>query len=299
MKYMKKSSNASKKKNPSKNATKPEEKQNIPSIITLLTDFGLKDTYVAQMKGVILSISPETKIVDITHQIPPQNILQAAYLLSTATKHFPKKTIHIVVVDPGVGSERKAIVIQTKRSFLVGPDNGVLILAAEEEGITKIVQITNKKYMLNKISQTFHGRDVFAPAAAFLSKGIQLSDLGPELNRQNIVYLPIEKAKIIGKKIVGQIIHIDRFGNAVTNITKTITEKFGIKYGDDIRIKINKKPKIEKRISFRPTFSHVKKGEIIALINSDDKLELSVNQGSAEKILHLKVKMFLEIELNK
>ncbi len=296
MKYMKKSSNASKKKNPPKKPTKPEEKQNMHSIITLLTDFGLKDTYVAQMKGVILSISPETKIVDITHQIPPQNILQAAYQLSTATKYFPKKTIHVVVVDPGVGSERKAIVIQTKRSLLVGPDNGVLTLTTEEEGITKIVQITNKKYMLNKISTTFHARDIFAPAAAFLSKGISLSDLGSELDSQDIEYLPIEKAKIIGKKIVGQIIHIDRFGNAVTNITKAITEKIGIKYGDNIKIKINKKPKIEKKIIFKPTFSLAKKGETIFLINSDDKLEISVNQGSAEKILDLKVKMPLEIE---
>ena len=239
MKYMKKSSNASKKKNPPKKPTKPEEKQNMHSIITLLTDFGLKDTYVAQMKGVILSISPETKIVDITHQIPPQNIIQAAYQLSTLTKYFPKKTIHVVVVDPGVGSERKAIVIQTKKSLLVGPDNGVLTLTAEEEGITKIVEITNKKYMLNKISTTFHARDIFAPAAAFLPKGISLSDLGSELDSQDIEYLPIEKAKIIGKKIVGQIIHIDRFGNAVTNITKAITEKIGIKYGDNIKIKIS------------------------------------------------------------
>jgi len=291
--------NALKKNNAFRKTIKPEEKQNMPSIITLLTDFGLKDTYVAQMKGVILSISPETKIVDITHQIPPQDILQASYLLSTATKHFPKDTIHVVVVDPGVGSQRKAIAILTKKSLLIGPDNGVLTLVAEEEGITKIVQITNKKYMLNKISKTFHGRDIFAPAAAFLSKGIKLSDLGPELDSQDIEYLPFLKAKIIGKKIVGQIIHIDRFGNAVTNITKTITEKLGVNYGDIIIIKINKKPKIEKRICFKPTFSQVNKGETIALINSDDKIELSVNQGSAEKALELKVKMFLEINPNK
>ena len=299
MKYMIKSLNALKKNNAFRKTIKPEEKQNMPSIITLLTDFGLKDTYVAQMKGVILSISPETKIVDITHQIPPQDILQASYLLSTATKHFPKDTIHVVVVDPGVGSQRKAIAILTKKSLLIGPDNGVLTLVAEEEGITKIVQITNKKYMLNKISKTFHGRDIFAPAAAFLSKGIKLSDLGPELDSQDIEYLPFLKAKIIGKKIVGQIIHIDRFGNAVTNITKTITEKLGVNYGDIIIIKINKKPKIEKRICFKPTFSQVNKGETIALINSDDKIELSVNQGSAEKALELKVKMFLEINPNK
>ena len=296
MKYTIKSLNASKKKKTPKKPIKSEEKQNMTPIITLLTDFGLKDTYTAQMKGIILSISPKTKIVDITHQIPPQDILQAAYLLSTATKHFPKETIHIVVIDPGVGGARKAIVIQTKRSLLVGPDNGVLTLAAEEEGITTIVQITNKKYMLNKISKTFHGRDIFAPAAAFLSKGIPLSDLGPELNSQNITYLPIEKAKIIEEKIVGQIIHIDRFGNAVTNIPKEITEKFGITYGDKIRIKINEKLKEGEKIKFVSTFSQAKKGEIIALINSDDKLELSINQGSAEKILNLKVKLPLEIK---
>jgi hypothetical protein len=188
------------------------------SIITLTTDFGLKDPYVAEMKAVILDINPEATVVDITHEIEKFNIRMGAYILASAFQYFPKGTIHLAVVDPGVGTQRQPILIQTKHSYFVGPDNGVLALAANSQGIEHSYEITNRKLVLPKISCTFHGRDVFAPAAAHLTKGIQPEKFGPEIHE---TVMP-KFAKIVRRKdmLIGEVMHVDGFGNIITNFGK-------------------------------------------------------------------------------
>ena len=144
-------------------------------MITLTSDFGLKDPYVAEMKGAILTINPKATTIDVTHDVEKFNIREGAFMLASAAPYFPKGTVHLVVVDPGVGTERRAILIETKLGFFVGPDNGVLVLAAKNQGIKHIYQLTNPKFTLPNISGTFHGRDIFAPAAAHLDRGVKLS----------------------------------------------------------------------------------------------------------------------------
>ena len=150
-------------------------------LFTLTTDFGLRDPYVAEMKAVILGLCKTAQIVDITHAVEKFSIRSGAYMLASAAPYFPKDTINIAVVDPGVGSERRSIIVETKKGFFVGPDNGLLVLAAQMQGIKRVFEITNKKLMLRKVSFTFHGRDVFAPAAAYLANGVPLEEFGAEV----------------------------------------------------------------------------------------------------------------------
>ena len=150
-------------------------------MITLTSDFGLKDPYVAEMKGVILTINPNATIIDITHDVEKFDIRMGAFMLASAAPYFPKGTVHLAVVDPGVGTERRAILVQTKQGFFVGPDNGVLMLAAKNQGIEHIYELSNPKFMLPKVSATFHGRDIFAPAAAYLDIGVKPAEFGPEI----------------------------------------------------------------------------------------------------------------------
>ncbi|MBC7129645.1 SAM-dependent chlorinase/fluorinase [Candidatus Bathyarchaeota archaeon] len=251
------------------------------SIITLTTDFGLSDPYVAEMKAVILSINPEAKIVDITHQIEKFNIRMAAFVLSAAAPYFPENTIHVVVVDPGVGTQRKPILIETKNSFFIGPDNGVLTLAAKKQGIRHIYEISNPCFMLEKISQTFHGRDIFAPAAAHLSKGVPPSNFGREIRR---IIMP-KFARIIrkGQMLVGEVLHVDGFGNIITNFTEKDVEWTGVKDEVDIKIK-------ESRMNLKlcKAYAEVELHKPLAIIGSHGFLEISVNQGNAAEIFNVK-----------
>ena len=150
-------------------------------MITLTSDFGLKDPYVAEMKGVILTINPNATIIDITHDVEKFDIRMGAFMLASAAPYFSKGTVHLAVVDPGVGTERRAILVQTKQGFFVGPDNGVLMLAAKNQGIEHTYELSNPKFMLPKVSATFHGRDIFAPAAAYLDIGVKPAEFGPEI----------------------------------------------------------------------------------------------------------------------
>jgi hypothetical protein len=186
--------------------------------IALLTDFGIQDNYVGAMKGVILSINSGAILVDITHQIKPGSIRDAAFLLVKTYRYFPKKTVFLVVIDPGVGSERKALAIKTKNYYFVGPDNGVLAWAAKDDGIVKVVELKSKRYFLREVSSTFHGRDIFAPVSAYLAKGVVIEKLGPKL--KGIKQLDLPQPKIKGNTLRGEVIYIDRFGNLVTNIKK-------------------------------------------------------------------------------
>ena len=189
-------------------------------VIALLTDFGLKDSYVGVMKGVIATVNPRVTVIDLDHDVASHRIEEAAFLLATSYSYFPQNTVFCVVVDPGVGSSRKAIAIQTKNYYFVGPDNGVLWQAAERDGITKIVTLENKKYFRKPVSSTFHGRDIFAPIAAALTKGYRPAGFGREI--KDFINPDFINPQVERGTIFGEILHIDSFGNLITNIPLNI-----------------------------------------------------------------------------
>ncbi|KAA0002736.1 MAG: SAM-dependent chlorinase/fluorinase [Thermoplasmata archaeon] len=246
-------------------------------IITLTTDIGWE--YAAQMKGVIFSINPDVKIVDITHNISPQNILEGAFILSQVASYF-HNAIHIGVVDPGVGTERRAIIVDCEPSFFVGPDNGLLIPAAKKMGIKGVYEITEKKCMMDEISSTFHGRDIFAPIAAHLSLGKKASMMGKEISAyEEIEFGKVERYK---NEVRGKIIFIDSFGNIITNIP---TNMLNFKQGELATIVIGGK---EIKARYFPTYGYAEKGEILITPSSFKFFEVSCREGNASSILHAK-----------
>ncbi len=247
-------------------------------IVTLLSDFGLKDPYVAEMKAIILSKCPEARIVDISHEIAKFDIRMGAFVLASAAPYFPKDTVHVAVVDPGVGTKRRPIIIETKHSYFVGPDNGVLTLAASKEGLRHAYVIENPRYMLPKVSKTFHGRDVFAPAAAYLAKACPAADFGKEI--ADYVVPSFAKPRFEKTAVVGEVLHVDDFGNIITNISAEALEKLGVREEGFIRVEVGKKSASLKLCS---AYGDVSPGEALAIIGSHDFLEGSVNQGSAAK----------------
>jgi len=243
-------------------------------IITLTTDFGLKDPYVAEMKAAILGISPASTLVDITHEIEKFNIRMGAFVLSCAANYFPNGTIHVAVVDPSVGTRRRPVLIETKRGFFIGPDNGVLLLAAEKDGIKTFREITKQHLMLPEVSNTFHGRDVFAPAAAHLASGVETKEFGPELSE---IFRPLF-ARVTNEKgvLTGQILHLDDFGNIITNITLAQMAHLG----SPNQLKIGLGHRVLE-LKFRKTYGEAESNEALALIGSHTYLEIAVNQGNA------------------
>ena len=187
------------------------------SIVTLLTDYGSKDSFAASVKGVIFKINPQAQVVDISHEVNPQDIWEAAFTLKSAYNYFPKGTVHLAVVDPGVGSDRKPIILVTESYYFVGPDNGLFSLIYQESERIRVHHITSAHYFLPSPGPTFHGRDIFAPTAAWLSKGIPSGNFGEEITDYVKLNVPVPKA--VGNTIDGHVVHIDRFGNAITNIT--------------------------------------------------------------------------------
>ena len=249
-------------------------------MITLTSDFGLKDPYVAEMKGVILTINPKATLIDITHEVEKFNIRMAAFMLASATPYFPQGTVHLAVVDPGVGTQRRAILIQTKKSFFVGPDNGILILAAQNQGIEHVYQLTNPKLMLPKISSTFHGRDIFAPAAAHLDKGVQPSEFGPEI--KDPINPEFTIIKRTNSSLIGEVMHIDGFGNIITNINETEMVQ---NHAETVNVDLHN---ISLKLTFGKTYAQAKPKEPIALIGSHGFLEIALNQGSAAEKFRVK-----------
>ena len=253
-------------------------------IITLTTDFGLADSYVGTMKGVILNIAPMARLVDITHDISPQNIHQAAYLVQTFYRYFPTGTVHLIIVDPAVGSDRRAIALCTPSAIFVAPDNGVLTYVwrdAQERwhpGEYIVVELDNPSFWLPQISNTFHGRDIFAPVVAHLSVGAPIEELGPRLT--GITEADLEQpATGRNGELVGRIIHLDHFGNCITNIRPQHLKQAG--FDDRLTVKI-----IDQHIAgISRTFADVTVGELIAVIGSSDRLELAVRNGSAAQTL--------------
>jgi S-adenosyl-L-methionine hydrolase (adenosine-forming) len=230
-------------------------------VVTLLTDFGTADYFVGAVKGAILSVNSSANIVDITHEIPPQDIEAGAFTLFAAYKTFPARTIHVAVVDPGVGSERRPIIVSANEQFFVGPDNGLFTYIYDREPSHRVVHVTAERYFRPSVSATFHGRDVFAPVGAALSNGIALENFGEEI--KDPIRLPSLDTPL-------RIIHIDRFGNCVTNITRA--EKSLVINGRTIS-------------EFRQFYGEGDDESLFGIMGSAGFLEISVNGGSAAKVL--------------
>lgn len=234
-----------------------------------MTDFGTLDYFVGAMKGVILSINNSANIIDITHEIAPQNIKSASFTLRACYKNFPEKTIFVAVVDPGVGSERRAILVETEKYFFIAPDNGLLGFVFDEAETFRVFELTNPKYFADKISATFHGRDIFAPAAAHLSNGVKPKKVGKEIS---------EFVRISEKESLAEIIHIDRFGNLVTNLKlKDLPEKFALEINGKI---------IGKLQNF---YAEAEKSEVFMIFGSAKFLEIVAFQDSAQKVLQAEI----------
>jgi len=250
------------------------------SIITLTTDFGAADWFVGTMKGVILGLEPRAQIVDITHEVPAGDIRAGAFALAASCKFFPKRTVHVAVIDPGVGSRRRAIAVQTGNYLFIGPDNGVLSLALSREKIMAIHQITNAQLFLRPVSNTFHGRDIFAPVAARLSKGLALRKVGSSI--KEFVKLSFPEPQHAGNSIKGEIAYIDHFGNAITNIGNAMlaSPTKGLR-----EIVLRGKRLCE----FQPFYQAVPLGNALAVPGSSGFLELAVNGGSIVKKFNLRV----------
>lgn len=242
-------------------------------IITLTTDFGLRDPYVGIMKGVILSINREARVIDISHQVIAGNVLQASGLIQEAYPFFPAGTVHVAIVDPGVGGERRPISVDTGKHLFVGPDNGLFWPIIERVTEATVIHLRNEEYFFSKISNTFHGRDIFAPVAAHLSRGVDTKEMGPEIRDPVQLRLPRPIRK--GDLLCGQVIRVDRFGNLITNIHRRALEAF---LGNETPVIQVENQTIE---GIRKTYSEARPGETLALIGSSEYLEIAVNLGRA------------------
>jgi len=250
------------------------------SIITLLTDFGSQDYFVGAMKGVIFSINPSAQIVDITHEVQPHDIQAAAFNLLAAYPAFPAGTIHLAVVDPGVGSQRRPLAIECAGQFFVGPDNGIFSWICEREGNSRVIHLLNEKFFHQPVSSTFHGRDIFAPIAAALSKGLAVEELGEPLSD----YVGLESLAL-KRRTDGQaearIIHIDRFGNCVTNLTREhLSEEW---FAGGARLSVNGQEVSGARRFFAE--SATEQNELFAVFGSAGFLEIAAQNASAASII--------------
>jgi S-adenosylmethionine hydrolase len=252
--------------------------------LTLLSDFGLRDAYVGAMKGAIAMINPDLHVIDLTHDLPPHNIAAASYNLRSTYAYFPSGTVHVAVVDPGVGSDRRGVAIafynQAIEGFLVGPDNGIFTGILAETEIIVAVELTNHNYwrspQLSDISNTFHGRDIFAPVGAHLASGLSIGSLGKEVDPTSLVRLELPELVQSEDKIIGCVQHIDRFGNLITNIPARLVagQNWSISLGGQ-------------EIKGATTYSSAKHGELVALVSSNGWIELAVNRGDAKSLLRL------------
>jgi S-adenosyl-L-methionine hydrolase (adenosine-forming) len=247
-------------------------------IITLTTDFGVNDHLVGAMKGVILNINPAARIVDINHNVVPYDILDGALALGNAYKYFPPRTIHVIVVDPGVGTERRPLLVSGEKQFFVAPDNGILSVIFEREPCT-VRQITAEHYFLNPVSPTFHGRDVFAPTAAWLSKAFQTEAFGEVVT--DFVRFALPKPKSNGQTVKGIVLRADAFGNLMTNLTAEEIPIDALDNGGPIKLAVNGKQVLK----FAHTFAGGNPGEPIALLGSSGYVEIAVNRGNAARTL--------------
>jgi S-adenosylmethionine hydrolase len=248
-------------------------------VITLTTDFGLQDGHVGAMKGIITSIAPAVNLVDISHHIPPQDIQHGGFVLMTAYAFWPADTIHLVVIDPGVGTGRKAVAVQTEKGIFVAPDNGVLSYVLARERVIAAVSLTNPEYWHQPVSPVFHGRDIFGPAAAYLAVGVPLSSLGEPIDAELLISLPVPgPQRHSDGHITAHVQHIDTFGNCTTDVP-----------GDWVRARSHWRVEVKgQRIDhINRTFGDVSEGALVALVDSTDFVAIAVRNGSAARELGL------------
>ncbi|PZU96073.1 MAG: hypothetical protein DCF32_22040 [Leptolyngbya sp.] len=261
--------------------------------IALLTDFGLQDSYVGVMKGVIATIAPTAQLIDLTHDLPPQDLYAARFTLISVYTYMPPGTVYLVVVDPGVGTQRRAVAVQTSHAMLVGPDNGVLsgVLGSDRpgnQGILNAVELTNRDYWRSPHpSTTFHGRDIFAPVAAHLANGVPIDDVGARIDPQSLISLLLQAPVATATGWTGAVQYIDRFGNAATTIAATAVTSSGwtVTIGD-------------RTLTGGHTYGDVFPGQGLALVGSHGFVELAVNRGSAQQLFGLEVGDRIELTLN-
>ena len=255
-------------------------------MITLTTDFGTADWFVGAMKGVIFGLAPRAKVVDITHEIPGGDIRAGAFALAASCRFFPRKAIHVAIVDPGVGSRRTAIAVQTADYYFIGPDNGILSLALGKESIKSIHRLTNEKYFLQPVSRTFHGRDVFAPVAAHLCEGVAIRKIGRE--QRFFTRLDWSGPRQSQGMLHGEVVYIDRFGNAITNIGGEALAQM-----KQFSLAIFAKQK--RLCAVRDFYQAVSVGKVVGVMGSSGFLEIAVNGGSAAETFGFKVGDAVEV----
>ena len=249
-----------------------------PNLITLTTDFGLQDAYVGQIKGAILRRNIQARIIDLTHAIDAHDILAAAVTIRSSYHYFPKQSVHMIVVDPGVGSQRKILVLQADNHIFLAPDNGIFtFLIRDIKQIDAVHRISNRSLFPDEISATFHGRDIMAPVAAALAEGMKISEVGPSIQIEDCLQLAIPKTQLDEHGILGRVIHIDRFGNIQTSITSGNLSHYQPSSFAGISIRSHTVDGIA------ATYSDKQAGELVAVIDSSGYLEIAVNRGSAAK----------------
>lgn len=252
-------------------------------LITFLTDFGSESGYSAQMKGVVHSICQDVCCVDISHQVSPHQVKQGAFLLRSIVPYFPRGTVHVGVVDPGVGSQRKAIVLATRRHIFVGPDNGLLMPAARLFGDIAAYEIKNQALLKHPVSQTFHGRDMFAPVAAHIMNGVPFDQIGPRIDINELVDLSFQKPSISDDVMMASVLYIDHFGNIITNVSTMQMHRFA-SVGDEFNLRMKEQ---QLSIPFVSSYADVDPGKLLALMGSSGFLEISMNQGNAADTFHV------------
>lgn len=247
-------------------------------IITLTTDYGTNDHLVGTVKGVILKINPDVTIVDITHNVVAYDLLDGALAIGSAYRYFPSKAVHLVIVDPGVGTERRPLLVSGDQHFFVGPDNGVLSMIYEKEQRLAVRHVTAEHYFLQPVSKTFHGRDVFAPVAAWLTKAWQSQSFGEEIS--DYVRLSLPKPKSANGVLKGVVLRVDVFGNLITNLTIGDLPEAMVKNGS-LKMQVGKKDVQH----FSETFAKGEPGQPIAIVGSSGFIEIAVNKGNAARVL--------------
>ena len=251
--------------------------------ITFLSDFGLKDDFVGTCHGVIKRIAPDAKIIDITHGIPPQSVLQGALVLANTIGFMPVG-IHLAVVDPGVGGPRRALALRDSEGrVFVGPDNGLLLPAARRAGVTDAHELANPNYALETISRTFHARDIFAPAAAHLARGVHLEELGPPLAIDALVDLDLPRPQLVDSTAVATVLYVDSFGNVMLNLTREDVERIGIVSGT--RVEIELAGERYYAVTAR-TFADARPGDVVLYEDSYGNMSVAISRGSAARMLH-------------
>ena len=251
----------------------------VPPIV-LLTDFGFRDSYVGVMRGVIRGISRNADVIDLSHNIMPQDVAEAAFVLAASYRYFPADTVFVCVVDPGVGSERAVLYMRSNGQHFLAPDNGLLSVIAEEAGRDELRQVTAKQYFLKDASTTFHGRDIFAPVAAHLAEGLEPSKLGARTQTFRKLRLP-RPVRAADGSLRGELIYIDQFGNLITNIRSSTLERSFDVPPEKVEVQIKRRT----IGGLSRTYSDEPEGALLALIGSSGYLEVAVNRGSAARLL--------------